>query len=73
MRLAKSGQIQNVCGPNAIMTLMEFVMDYGDEELFKKAEVLVNEESTKIKREDVKALLLRNIEKIKLGERDLYV
>lgn len=73
MRLAKSGQIQNVCGPNAMMTLMEFVMDYGDEELYKKAEALIKEEAEKIKREDVKALVLKNIEKIKNGERDLYV
>lgn len=73
MRLAKSGQIQNVCAPNAMMTLMEFVMDYGDEELYKKAEVLIKIEADKIKREDVKKLLLNNIERIKRGERDLYV
>lgn len=73
MRLAKSGQIQNVCAPNAMMTLMEFVMDYGDEELYKKAEALIKVESDKIKREDVKKLLLNNIERIKKGERDLYV
>ncbi|ERI89885.1 iron-only hydrogenase maturation rSAM protein HydG [Clostridiales bacterium oral taxon 876 str. F0540] len=73
MRLAKSGQIQNVCAPNAMMTLMEFVMDYGDEELYKKAEALIKEEAEKIKREDIKKLLFNNIEKIKMGERDLYV
>lgn len=31
MQLAKSGQIQNVCGPNALMTLMEFLQDYWSE------------------------------------------
>jgi 2-iminoacetate synthase len=73
MRLAKSGQIQNVCGPNAMMTLMEFVMDYGDDELYRKAEALIKDEAEKIKREDIKNLVLTNIEKIKNGERDLYV
>ncbi len=73
MRLAKSGQIQNVCGPNAMMTLMEFVMDYGDEELYRKAEDLIQKEAEKIHREDIKSLVLKNIEKIKNGERDLYV
>jgi 2-iminoacetate synthase len=73
MRLAKSGQIQNVCGPNAMMTLMEFVMDFGDEELHEKAESLIKEEAEKIARKEVKKLLLDNIEKIKKGERDLYV
>ncbi|MDD3927391.1 MAG: [FeFe] hydrogenase H-cluster radical SAM maturase HydG, partial [bacterium] len=33
MRLAKAGQIGNVCQPNAILTLQEYIEDYGDEEL----------------------------------------
>ncbi|MCM8711807.1 [FeFe] hydrogenase H-cluster radical SAM maturase HydG [Clostridium sp. SYSU_GA19001] len=73
MRLAKSGQIQNVCGPNAMMTLMEYVMDYGDEELYKKAEELIKSEAEKIVREDIKKLVLDNIERIKAGERDLFI
>jgi 2-iminoacetate synthase len=73
MRLAKTGQIQYVCGPNAMMTLMEYVMDYGDKELYEKAEKLIKEEAEKINREDIKKLVLNNIEKIKNGERDLFV
>ncbi|MCY6370096.1 [FeFe] hydrogenase H-cluster radical SAM maturase HydG [Clostridium ganghwense] len=73
MRLAKSGQIQNVCGPNAMMTLMEFILDYGDEELYKKGEALIREEAAKIEREDIRKLVLDNMEKLKKGERDLYL
>ncbi|QGU95965.1 [FeFe] hydrogenase H-cluster radical SAM maturase HydG [Clostridium bovifaecis] len=73
MSLAKSGQIQNVCTPNALMTLMEFLMDYGDEELHQKGEALIQEELRKIKREDVRNLVTNNIERIKSGERDLYL
>ena len=73
MRLAKSGQIQNVCGPNALMTLMEFIEDYGDEELYKEAERKIYEEAEKIEREDIKQLLLSNLEKIKSGQRDLFI
>lgn len=73
MRLAKSGQIQNVCGPNAMMTLMEFVMDYGDAELYQKAEAFIKEEIEKITRKEVKTLIVNNIERIRNGERDLYV
>ncbi len=73
MSLAKSGQIQNVCGPNALMTLMEFINDYGDEELYKKAEPIIYREAGKIEREDVKKLVLNNLERIKNGERDLYL
>lgn len=73
MSLAKSGQIHNVCGPNAIMTLMEFVLDYADEELYNMAEKLITEEIEKIEREDVRNLVINNIERLKKGERDLYI
>ncbi len=33
MQLAKSGQIKNVCQPNALTTLAEYLLDYGDDEL----------------------------------------
>ena len=73
MELAKSGQIQNVCGPNALMTLMEFILDYGDEEILQQGEKLIAREVNKITRPDIQALVLRNIERIKNGERDLYL
>ncbi len=73
MQLAKSGQIQNVCGPNALMTLMEYILDYGDDELYEKAEKVIYQEADKIKREDIKELLLKNLKKIKNGERDLFL
>lgn len=37
MSLCKSGQIQNCCHPNALMTLKEYLMDYASEET-KKSE-----------------------------------
>lgn len=73
MQLAKSGQIQNVCGPNALMTLMEFILDYGDEELLEKGKALIEREAQLIQREDIRNLLLRNLERIQKGERDFYL
>ena len=73
MSLAKSGEIQHVCQPNAIMTLMEYIMDYGDEELKEKGEKLIKKEVEKIEREDIKALVKENLEKIKYGKRDLFL
>lgn len=73
MRLAKSGQIQNVCNPNAIMTLMEFMLDYGDKDFLKKGEELILREVEKIECEDIKKLTQANLEKIKKGERDLFL
>jgi 2-iminoacetate synthase len=73
MSLAKSGQIQNVCGPNALMTLMEFMLDYGDEELRSLCEELIYKELEKIQREDIRNLTLSKLDKLKNGERDLYL
>ncbi|SHI06388.1 iron-only hydrogenase maturation protein HydG [Clostridium collagenovorans DSM 3089] len=73
MKLAKSGDIQYVCEPNAMTTLIEYALDYGDEELQKKAEELVRREANNMKREDIKELFLSNLEKLKQGQRDLYL
>lgn len=73
MQLAKSGNIQNVCLPNALLTLMEYAMDYGDKELSEKVEKVIDRELENIKREDIKRITLEKLEKIKKGERDLYL
>lgn len=73
MSLAKSGQIQHVCQPNAMMTLMEYALDYGDASLIKKAEKLIENEILTMEREDIKSLLINNIERLKNGERDIFL
>lgn len=73
MQLAKTGQIHNVCTPNALMTLMEFILDYGDAELLETGKAFILAESEKIEREDIKQLLKIKLEKIENGERDLFV
>jgi 2-iminoacetate synthase len=73
MNLAKSGQIHNVCTPNALMTLMEFIWDYGDKELLEKGEKFILGETKKIEKEDIREFTLRSFEKIKRGERDIYL
>ncbi len=73
MQLAKSGQIGNVCNPNALMTLMEFICDYGDEDLTITGKKTIYDEANKTEREDIKQLTLKNLEKIENGERDLFL
>lgn len=73
MQLAKSGQIHNVCTPNALMTLMEYACDFGDSELARDAEVLIADELPKIVREDIRTLTGKNLARIKAGERDLFL
>ena len=45
MQLAKSGNIQNVCSPNALMTLMEYVEDFGDKELKTSTKEMIYKEA----------------------------
>ena len=72
MRLAKSGQIGKICEPNALMTLTEYIMDYGDKELMALGIEFVLEHAETIKDQAVKGKLKENIDKIINGERDLF-
>lgn len=73
MSLAKKGDIQYVCQPNAMTTIMEYALDYGDSTFQEKVENLINKEVENIKSEQIKAVFLSNLEKLKKGERDLYL
>ena len=71
MKLAKSGQIANVCQPNALLTLMEYIEDYGDEELRGLGEHRIEEELASIPNPKARAAASAYLERIKAGERDL--
>lgn len=73
MQLARSGQIHNVCTPNALMTLMEFILDYGDSELHEKGEKFILSQVEEVERQDIKNLFLSYMERLKKGERDLCI
>jgi 2-iminoacetate synthase len=74
MSLAKSGQIKNVCLPNALMTLCEYSMDYGNENFREKAAAIIGREIPGIASEKIRERTAENIEKIRsLGERDFFV
>ncbi len=70
MSLCKSGQIQNCCHPNALMTLKEFLMDYASDETRKIGEELIEKEIENIPKEKVKEIAKQNIENIVKGSRD---
>jgi len=73
MQLAKSGNIQNVCHPNALMTLLEYSIDYGDSELLEMSKDFIKKELHKISNERILKLTEENLEKIANGERDLFI
>lgn len=73
MRLAKSGQIKNVCLPNALLTLSEYMLDYGDEAFCRQASETIRRELPHVENPKVRALVADKLEKIRQGCRDLYL
>ena len=70
MSLCKSGQIQNFCDPNAIMTLKEYLEDYAKPETKAVGEMLIQKELEKFPGEKVRKIVEENLVKISNGARD---
>jgi len=74
MSLVKSGEIGNVCLPNALMTLCEYSMDYGGEKFREKTQAIVEKHIPQIANEKIRLKTIQNIEKISSGQgRDFFV
>jgi len=73
MSLCKSGQIQNCCLPNALMTLQEYLIDYASTGTRNAGEELIKSEIKNIPNEKMRSTVIDRIEKIKQGERDFRV
>lgn len=70
MSLCKSGQIQNCCHPNALMTLKEYLMDYASEDTKQVGEKLIIKELDNIPKEKVREIVKENLINIENGKRD---
>ncbi|MDO5150047.1 MAG: [FeFe] hydrogenase H-cluster radical SAM maturase HydG [Oscillospiraceae bacterium] len=70
MSLCKSGQIQNCCHPNALMTLKEYLMDYASEDTKQVGEKLIEKEIDNILSDKVKDIVRDNLKNIENGKRD---
>lgn len=70
MSLCKTGQIQNCCHPNALMTLKEYLMDYAGPETKRIGEALILSELENIPRERTREICEDHLEKIEQGIRD---
>lgn len=70
MSLCKSGQIVNCCHPNALMTLKEYLMDYGSEDTRQIGEALIEKELVHITNEKVLRLAKEHLANIEAGKRD---
>jgi 2-iminoacetate synthase len=70
MQFAKSGNICNYCLPNAMLTLTEYVLDYGDEEFKELAFKVIEKEKENIANPVTRTKFDEYFQRIKDGERD---
>ena len=70
MSLCKSGQINNCCLPNALMTLKEYLMDYASPETREAGEALIRAQLADIPRDRTRQIVTERLEMIANGQRD---
>lgn len=70
MSLCKSGQIQNCCHPNALMTLKEFLIDYASDKTKRIGEQMILDELKNIPNEKARAVCAERLRLIEQGQRD---
>ena len=70
MSLVKSGQIVNICQPNALMTLKEYLEDYATEETKEKGLKVIQDRLAKIPNETVRAKVEEHLHDLEGGMRD---
>jgi len=69
MSLCKTGQIQNCCHPNALMTLTEYLVDYASDETREVGFRMIEEQLSKVPNEKARGIARDNIEAIKNSNR----
>ena len=72
MKLAKTGNINHLCRPNAVLTFKEFLMDYANPNLRKEGGRVIEREIRKIENQDRRLETRKRLKRIENGERDLF-
>lgn len=70
MSLCKSGQIQNCCLPNALLTLKEYLEDYARPETAELGMKMIEKELQNIPNPKVREVVTEHLNDIHLGKRD---
>lgn len=73
MALAKSGEIQHVCQPNALMTLKEYALDFGDAPFNEEVDAFIEKQIAKIKNENTKETVIKGLQDLTNGSRDIFL
>lgn len=69
MSLCKSGQIQNCCHPNALMTLQEYQMDYASPETKALGSKLIDKEIQNVPNAKARSIVTENLRLIRENNR----
>lgn len=72
MAVAKSGEIQNLCQPNAILTLKEYLVDFASPETKAIGEKVIAEHLQQIPNPKLRKVTEERLVEIEGGKRDLY-
>lgn len=72
MDLAKPGDIKHMCGPNALSTFMEYLIDFATPATREAGEARMAAELAQLEAAE-RRLAERLLERVRAGERDVYV
>lgn len=72
MALAKTGEIKNLCLPNAILTFKEYLLDYASPATRAAGERAIASHLRDIAKPQVREETVRRLRRLEAGERDLY-
>lgn len=73
MKIVKDHGIGNMCQPNAILTLDEYLTDYASEKTRKDGRALINREIEKIENKELRTNTKKWLDEIRQGKRDIHV
>jgi 2-iminoacetate synthase len=72
MEFAKTGEIQNLCQPNAILTFKEYLLDYASDSTRRAGEEAIKAHLEMIPSEKVRKETEKRLARLEQGERDFY-
>lgn len=70
MEFAKNGAIADYCQANALLTMKEYICDYGSQKTREEGEKVIKLELPRVKNEKFRAASVKRLERIEAGERD---
>lgn len=73
MKLAKTGHIQHICGPNALLTFQEYLRDFGDEPLRKSGRLLIDQALEEMDNPRLRQVTSEKLSAIEQGGFDQYM